>query len=462
MRTFNIKLAAFVSLSIMLLLSTGCMKDFLDIKRDKSQVIPVTLEDYRSIFENETMNFFSPHQLGEIGSDDYFIQPDIWQALSSPVHRNSYVWADEIFQSLSSEDWNRGYEKILHANFVLEGIEDINETPENKRLRDEVIGTAHFFRGTTYFHLAQLFCKQYDVKTARENLGLPIRTSSNINVKYQRASLEETYTHIFGNLKKASLLLPSEISLNTRPFRAAAWGMLANVHLQVGDYSSASNYADSALALASEILDYNDVNTTLPNTFPLYGQHNKEIIFNSLVTRPTILTNTRIDVDSLLYQSYKEGDIRKQAFFSANGGRNVFKGSYSGTPAGFFTGLTAPELLLVRAECNARLGNPENAIEDLNWLLSNRYVPEKYKPIEDNISQEALLELILSERRKELIFRGKRWQDLKRFLTDPLFALPLKRVLDGVEYTLPINSQKWVWPIPPDVIDLGGILQNDR
>src|SRR5690606_3072803 len=100
----------------------------------------------------------------------------------------------------------------------------------------------------------------------------------------------------------------------------------------------------------------------------------------------------------------------------------------------------------------ARLGNPDGAMSDLNRLLSFRFTPEGFEPIKGDIDPEALLELVLSERRKELVYRGRRWGDLKRFAKDPNLAKPLKRILGEQVYTLPIDSRLWVWPIPPDAV----------
>lgn len=444
------------------LFCSGCMKEFLDIKRDKSQVVPVSLDDFQAFFDHLNLNFFYPYQLGEIGSDDFYLSNDAWQAITVAAHKNAYIWADEIYQGESSTDWNRGYEKILYANFVLERVDEIVETPENKVRRNELIGAAYFFRGTNLFLLAQLFCKQYDPGSAESDLGLPLRTTSNINVEYQRASLEDTYTQIIEDLSKAAELLPNELSVNTRPHRAAATGMLATVYLQRGEYQSARSYANEVLSTIGEIIDYNNVDVDANTPFPLYGQGNKEIIFYSQMDVAAILLNSRLTIDSALYESYENDDLRKRAFFFDNDGRKAYKGSYAGMASYMFSGLTIPELILVRSECNVRLGELEAAVADLNHLLSNRFASEYFKPIETNITQRELLEIVLSERRKELVYRGRRWHDLKRFGKDPSLAKPLRRVLNGIEYVLPINSPKWIWPIPPDAISQGNYIQNER
>ncbi|MNL77641.1 hypothetical protein D3C87_2038720 [compost metagenome] len=70
--------------------------------------------------------------------------------------------------------------------------------------------------------------------------------------------------------------------------------------------------------------------------------------------------------------------------------------------------------------------------------------------------------LILEQRRKELIFRGRRWADLKRLNKEPRFAKKIVRVLDGETYSLEPNSLKYAIKIPQIVIEQSGITQNIR
>ncbi|SEL31094.1 RagB/SusD family nutrient uptake outer membrane protein [Parapedobacter koreensis] len=461
MKTFNFKVYTAISMAATIMLATSCMKEFLDIKRDKSQVIPVTLEDYRSIFEHHQMNY-EQTVLGEVSGDDYFVSAQRWNGLADPVQKNAYVWADNIFQEETSGDWNRAYERILYANFVFEGVGDIDETTANKALRDEVLGAAHFFRAVNLYQLAQVFCKQYDPSTASGDLGLPLRTTSNVNVEYQRASLEATYGQILSDLENAERLLPSQIFYSLRPNRVAALAMLANVHLQMGDYQSAYTYADAAFRIAPEILDYNDIDVSSNTPFAQHTWNNQEIIFYSEMRFAAVLMAANLEVDSTLYASYHEHDLRKQAFFIPNNDRITIKPGYSGNDVIMFNGITTPEIILVRAECNTRRGEINDAVSDLNNLLSHRIAAGYLERIDSDISQSELLQLVLSERRKELVYRGRRWHDLKRFGQNPNLAKPLMRNLDGTEYNLPIGSQKWVLPIPPDVVRLGGLVQNER
>jgi hypothetical protein len=67
--------------------------------------------------------------------------------------------------------------------------------------------------------------------------------------------------------------------------------------------------------------------------------------------------------------------------------------------------------------------------------------------------------MILQERRKELLFRGTRWTDLKRLNQDPKYAITLSRQLNGQVYQLPAGETFVAW-IPQRTIDMSGMKQN--
>lgn len=443
---------------ILVVLQTGCMKEFLDIKREKSQVIPKTLSDYESIMHHIFMNSFTSHQLGEIGCDDYYLNDQQWQLLSNPISKNGYIWAKEVYEGSSSQDWNRGYEKILYANFVMDGLKEKGFKDDSDKRRVEA--KARFFRGSTYFNLAQLFTPQYDEGNAFLANGLPLRTTSNMNVEIGRSSLQETYSLIERDLNYAAHYLSDKVDFKTIPNKTAAYSMLAMLKLQQGQYLATKLYADTAMMSAPALLNYNNINYNSAAPFPNQGLDNIEVIFSSNTSTPTSHSSSRINIDSVLYAYYDKDDIRKFALFSLNADRIIFKSSYVGTNALMFTGITTAEILLMRAECNARLNYLEDAKSDMELLLKNRY----FNSVIPNIptDQIDLIRFILRERRKELLFRGRRWQDLRRYLNDPVFQVFPKRIIDSKILTLTNNDNRWVWPLPPDAISISRFEQNPR
>src|SRR5690606_36483702 len=102
---------------------------------------------------------------------------------------------------------------------------------------------------------------------------------------------------------------------------------------------------------------------------------------------------------------------------------------------------------------------------DLNRLLETRWQVGTYVPFHAD-NQEDALRSILGERRKELIFRGVRWSDLRRLNRDERFSTTLIRVIDdgtsSTTYTLPPNDLGYTHLIPQEVILRTGMQQNPR
>src|SRR5690606_18453219 len=167
-------------------------------------------------------------------------------------------------------------------------------------------------------------------------------------------------------------------------------------------------------------------------------------------------------VDRSFYKSFSENDLRKSIFFRENvDGSFYYRGGYTGVLNMMFSGMTNAEIYLMRAECYAREGKISEAMNDLNTLLQNRLDhTHPIIPVTASSKEEAL-ELILLERRRELMFRGLRWPDIKRLNKDGA-NITLTRIVDGKTYTLPPNDNRYALPIPEDVIQLSGMPQNPQ
>lgn len=437
---------------------TSCSDDFLDVKPNKKLVVPSTMDDLQSIIDYYNVNNANFPGMGELSSDDYYILDTRWNALSSPYMKNGYIWAKEIWEGAKSIDWNNRYQQIFYANYVLEGLDRLDRT-EDPNWWDELKGSALFHRAHALYQLSQLFCSPYDKTTANDEYGLPLRTTSDLNIHFDRATVKETYDRILKDLIEASQLLTENDNYKTRPGKAAALALMSRAYLVMQEYDNALLYADSVLHYSNKykLIDFNELNTSA--SYPM-ETYNSEVIFQCRMTRYTPLVSSRLIIDSTLFRSYDELDIRKAAWFTTASGNYTFKGSYDGSLQ-IFNGLAVDECYLTRAECLARKGSVEEAINTLNQLLATRYVEGTFIPL-DITDQEEALNVILIERRKELLFRGIRWADLRRLNLDPATAKTLYRNLNGMVYSLEPNSINYILPLADDVIQLSGIPQNIR
>lgn len=437
----------------------GC-SSFLDVKPDVKLVVPTTLEDCELLMSDyNTLNTGYP-TIGEIGADDYYLTDQSWSALASADEKNGYVWLDIAL--ILNTQWQNSYKVIFQANQVLTIMDGIARQAVEAGRYSQTKGTAHFYRAFAMHQLASVFALPYEVALAEQKIGLPIREKPNLDEKTVRSTLRDTYGTIIKDYRLAIAHLDPKIAVKGAPTRASAYAGLARLYLEIRDYSNAYSYADSALELNSQLLDFNtlNVNAALP-----IARFNKEVLFPAIGMTSTILSQGNAKIDADLYHSYNGNDLRKKVFFKANTGVNLgsyaFKGSYDNTASGLFVGLTTSEMLLTRAEAAVRTNNPVVAIQDLDALLKTRYATGTYVP-EVFANEGQLLTSILRERRKELVFRGRRWADLRRLNFDNSTSTSVVRTVGGEGYSLEPKSLKYAVMIPQLVIDESGITQNAR
>jgi len=439
----------------------SCTREWLEVKRDQSIIVPSTLRDLGLLLNDASTQSKDYIALSEISTDDYFLTSQNWQSLATPAERNGYLWKKDVFdQTIDVADWDKSYKQVMTANVIIEALNKISKEIANEIEWNRVMGEALALRGKAFYNLAQLFTKAYDATTAATDLGIPLRMEPDVNLPTTRASLKETYDRILNDLNTASVLLPSLPDQKLKASKASVFGLLSRCYLSMRDYENALLFAEKSLAIQNTLIDYNTLDITL--LFP-FSRFNTEVIQHCQIdhTYSVFIYVFQNYVDTTLYESYHANDLRKRLFFYDLGnGRYSYKGAYSGDVPPF-SGVAVDELMLIRAECYARKNDPNLAMSILNNLLQKRFKANTFIPLTAANSEDAL-RIILSERRKELIKRGIRWSDLKRLNKEPAHAKTLIRILAGETYTLPPNDPRYVMPIPEYVIKVTGIQQNIR
>ncbi|WP_342089091.1 RagB/SusD family nutrient uptake outer membrane protein [Dyadobacter sp. OTU695] len=441
-------------LSMVTMLS-GCQDSFLDVKPDKALVVPATLADYQAVLDNfDSMN--SPG-LSLIAGDEFTASAEQVQSWEY-VERQAYLWADDLYSGAGSADWDVPYKAVFAANLVLEGAGKLSPGAELSNL----IGYAYFYRANAFFGLAQQFAPPYEAGSARSQLGIPLKLTTEVTRTVARASLFDTYQQILADLQQAAELITAESIWKNRPSRAAVFALLARVQLAMGDYESAGKSASASLALSGKLVDFNDLDPGAKMSFPHSPKDaNQEVLYYNRMNFYLFFFTPYYQVDSSLYASYGPDDLRKQCYFDTlSDGTVWYKGSYAGS-FGFFSGLATDEVYLTRAECYARQGRTGQALSDLNALLVKRFKKGTFNPL-TAASAEQALRLVIAERKKELVARGLRWADLRRLNREEAFKTTLRRRFDGKEYVLFPGSPRYTFPIPPNELSGSGIQQNPR
>lgn len=458
------------------LVVAGCKKDFLDQKPDMTMAVPRTLTDCQAMLDDYgRMNASYPDH-GEAASDNYFFSDLVYDYLiyfsETPEDKNNYLW-NPLGEHV--EQWQNGYNVIYSANMVLQVLEKFSSSDRDY---NSIKGSALFYRAFAYYNLAQLFCKPYIDATANSDLGIPLRMTPDPKESVTRGSVKQVYNRIIQDLNEAISLLSKDVQIKSRPSKAAAYAALARTYLSMEDYENAEKMADECLKLHNTLIDYSATSSPATATtvdtdgFTRFLRFNVEVIFQA-TTGFTQLSYDQAMVDPDLYNSYLDNDRRKAVYFIMSFDPYTgepgyaFIGNYDGSnpskdSPNMFVGFATDELYLIRAECRARTGQTGLAMEDLNTLMVKRMEPPYIT--RTALNAEDALKQILVERRKELLFRGLRWTDLRRLNQDVRFAKTLYRNMNNLIYTpLKPNDLRYVMLIPTkQEINLTGILQNPR
>lgn len=454
----------------LILIITSCKKqdEWLDKKSNKADVVPSTLKDLQSLLDNNDIMNDGYGSIGIDGSDNSYVTEEIATTAESATERNAYIWAADIFEGETyGGDWDGCYKVVAYSNVVLEGLDKLLRTEQNKSDYDNIKGSALFYRAFAFYQLMQLFAVQYDPATAATALGIPLRLNSDVNLNIQRSTVQQSFDQIFSDLNTAVTLLPKTPLYKTRPSTTACQAMLAKAHLVTGNYLSALENANLVLESNDAFIDFNSLSLTADLPLPTFPQPNTEIIFYAKSRTSTIDNPNYMLVDPQLYGLYSINDLRKGILFRVTtDGTFMFKGLYTGGYSPY-CGLGINEILLIKAECMARQGKFNDAVIAMNSLLVKRWTKDingssTYSPPSFSNETDALT-FIFKERRKEMPVNGyQRWEDLRRLNKDSRFAKTLTRTVAGKTYTLEPNSPRYTYPIPPSEMNVRPLIQNIR
>ncbi|AYO58010.1 hypothetical protein CO230_07660 [Chryseobacterium sp. 6424] len=440
-------------LVIILITLTNC-RDFLSEKSDVKLAIPEKIEDNQALLDQYGFINIDFSSIAETSSDDIYLNDSDYNSLPYDEYKRLYTWQpDNVTPPVSvGNAWVHCYRAIYICNSVLKNINDYNLTGIDA---DNVKGQALALRAIRYLDGVQAWCKAYNSATAGNDLGLPLKLDPDMNAPSTRSSLQDTYAQIIADLKSAIDLLPEKQISVTRMSKTAAQGILARTYLYMGDYENSLKYSLESLKSNSKLLNYNQLNQQAD--FPI-NDLNEEILFWGAMKYDYHLIPAKIPLS--LFNSYSDNDLRKNIFFRTNAsGEILFKGYYLNSN-GPLCGIAVDEIFLMAAESYIRKGNIVDGLAKLNELSEKRWKIGTFIPFSAS-TQEDALEIVLTERRKELILRGLRWADIKRLNLQGK-NIVLNRNVNGQSYILQPNDLKYAIAIPEDIIKLTGMQQNPR
>jgi len=428
---------------------------FLDERPSKALVVPNTTEDMHAIL-NVVDQMNAGDGFGLIFSDDLFIPDAAWIGMGE-LEREGYRWKMELSNATGNLDsWSSPYSRIFRINLVLEeSLNIFSQSAEEERRLEEIRARAKFLRAYHYFDLLEMFSHPIVQEGDLDRPAIPLKLTPSMDEIKGLATSREIYGQIISDLNQAAEVLPASNPDLLRPTKAACYGLLARVYLQLNEYQKVLDNTEKSLQIKSELLDFNSVpelsNIPLPRNRYSIPRFNEEVVIHLQSITYSFQNSAQTFIDPGLYHLYGENDLRKFLYFTAPNadGKVNFIGNFSGAFQ-LFTGITVGELYLMKAEALARLGNSQEALVTLNDFLSSRYLTGSFQPY-TIVDPKELLALIILERRKELVYRGlNRWRDLRRYLGDPDWQGPEGRTVQGELYELGRDPENYRLEIPPN------------
>jgi tetratricopeptide (TPR) repeat protein len=432
-----------------LLLLNSC-RDYVEVEPVGNNRILKYTSDYRGLANNYTTmgSFGGVHLLAS--ADTEF--PTAYQNGVSTIWGNSYTWQDIIYNpSQSDADWNGLYLCIYYSNVIIDGV--MSSQGGSDAEKKEIYAEAFVHRAFAYLQLVNIYGPQFDPASDNSAKAVPLLIKPELFSSLERSTVGQVYDQIISDLQSA---LASDIQdapqYNVLPSKRAVYALLARTYLYMGSYQLSLDNAQKALAVQNSLIDLKTFATGY--SYPVLVQ-NPEVIFSKTL----LLTYNGAPLSTELLNSFESNDLRYNyytiagtSFFPTYTGRGYGINTYSFTN-GINIGVSVPEMYLISAECYARLGQTQKAVDNLNTLRAKRYKNGTAYQVSAATSKDAL-NLALVERQKELIGRGFRWFDQRRLNLDPAFQKTYTRVFKTVTYTLAPNSDGYVFPINQNYIDL--------
>jgi len=514
------KYLLFIIAGASLLIASSC-DDFLDEMPSKTTSVVVSSADQLdAVLETFSAFYQVTNQESVSGHDDFGLTLELYNARPASFTYFPMIYTcfwDTKYLPLDTRTsaWTAEYGKIFRANLVLDNLSRVTGTDTQKA---ELRAEAHLVRAVSYLELVHTYCLPYTEETKNE-LGLALKQSTSFEETSTRASLEATYALIESDIEealkiKAHLVQDGRVR-HWRGNIGAANAIAARYWLGRNDYAKAQQYAEAALSEYNQLIDYNTgmyYSTVSRSPIKIYPDPSRPTYYEEYkVLYPYTYDNQTNFVDMIGWTEFyyfrlhyygswwyvpsaelisiydQKYDLRFKYHFVE--GYSYDSPALMTNPAHFWYGYifffkdripagpTVAEMLLTKAEAQARQGDYNSGIATVNLLRAKRFdssAPASVINLTASSREEAVIK-ILEERHREMPFYIRRF-DIRRFNTNsdafddvtltktfyPFDGTAVQRGDAPVTYTLGKGDRKWASPIPnTEIVSSQGNLQQN-
>lgn len=367
---------------------------------------------------------------------------------------------DRVSLFTASSFYNQAYTYINRWNTVISLVDDSKGDESIKQLAK---AEAKIYRAYDHFLLVNTYAKAYDPQTAATDGGICIMDKFDLEAQPSKSTVAQVYDFIQKDIEDALPYLKEKPMDVYHPSLAFAYAFKAKVHLFKREIAAAQAAAEKSLSYNNQIFDMVAYSAKGgPTSVAVPAADNIEVLSYMYMTGYNEMNFAQSYIISPeLRTLFGTNDARFNLFFNSTSTTNLDQGSntaYWGVQyTRFFyptVGMKTTEVYLMLAECYARDNKLNEAVGVLNTLRAKRILSGTVN-LTVPATRKETMELVVNERRKELLLGFNRFFDLKRLNTEAEYAKTITRVFPIVNKTVPQktyilqpNSRLYIIPFP--------------
>ncbi len=449
--------------TVLFLSLASCEKSFLELKPPTSLTpefalateadLQVALRGAYAGLKSTALYGRSLMVLGDMMADNTY-----QSALNTNRYTNFNLYNYLVTDGDVAGLWNASYSVILRANNI------INSPIADNANIQQIKGEAYAIRALAYFNLVRYFGSPYTADPSK--LGVPIITTYQADLKPERAKIADVYTLINKDLTQAYTLM-TKFTNSSQFSKYSAKALQAKVYLAMGDKTNAktaaldviTNSGFTAISSAAHTGYWAGVAPRTDKVETLLEISFDAVANNAFDALSYIYLQSGNYGDMLcsseLYDLFETADIRKSLYATGirGGLASVFVNKYSS-----FTGdhsdtkvIRMSEMYLIAAEASYP-SNTADALKYVNEVTSRRGATAIAS------SGSALLEAIITERRKELAFEGERYLDMQRLQRNIVRSKNYPAAALSIDFT----NYRRIMPIPQGELDANPSIKSQQ